>query len=96
MAGPCSVESRSQLLETALAIKEPGPRCCVAGLTSRVLRPIPSRAWAKKGWSCCRGAGAHRSAGGDRVTSHDLVPLVARYADVLQIGARNMPELLPC
>jgi len=48
MAGPCAVESRDQLLETARTVKGPGPRCCVAGLLNHALLPTVSRAWARR------------------------------------------------
>jgi 3-deoxy-7-phosphoheptulonate synthase len=49
IAGPCTVESREQLFETARAVK---PRCYGAAPTSRVPRPTPSRALARPGCGC--------------------------------------------
>ncbi len=49
MAGPCSVESREQLMETARGVKAPARICCAAARTSRALRRTISRASASKG-----------------------------------------------
>ena len=54
IAGPCSVESRSQILEVAQAVRKPGRMHCAAGRISRAPRLILFRGWAKKGWSCWR------------------------------------------
>ncbi len=40
IAGPCSVEDRSQLLETAHAVREAGAESCAVGLTSRARHPM--------------------------------------------------------
>jgi len=91
MAGPCSVESRSQLLETALAIKEAGAQVLRGGAYKPRTSPYSFQGLGEEGLELLAEA---RELTGlpvvTEVTSHDLVPLVARYADVLQIGARNM------
>ncbi|MEZ4594486.1 MAG: hypothetical protein R3D55_25580 [Chloroflexota bacterium] len=48
MAGPCSVESRSQILKTAHACKEAGAHILRQAFKPRS-SPTPSRVWAKKG-----------------------------------------------
>jgi len=48
MAGPCSVESRSQILETAHAVKEAGAQILRGGAFNPAPLPIPSRGWARK------------------------------------------------
>jgi len=91
MAGPCSVESRSQLLETALAIKEAGAQVLRGGAYKPRTSPYSFQGLGEEGLELLAEA---RELTGlpviTEVTSHDLVPLVAKYADVLQIGARNM------
>jgi 3-deoxy-7-phosphoheptulonate synthase len=91
MAGPCSVESRSQLMETALAIKEAGAQVLRGGAYKPRTSPYSFQGLGEEGLELLAEA---RELTGlpvvTEVTSHDLVPLVARYADVLQIGARNM------
>ena len=91
MAGPCSVESRSQLLETAQAIKEAGGQVLRGGAYKPRTSPYSFQGLGEEGLELLAEA---RELTGlpvvTEVTSHDLVPLVAKYADILQIGARNM------
>ena len=49
MAGPCSVESREQILETAHAVKAAGARSCAAAPSSRAPAPTSSRGWPRRG-----------------------------------------------
>ncbi len=70
---------------------KPGRRRCAAEPTSRAPRRMPSRGWAKKGWNCWpRPAKLTGLPIVTEVMTPELVPTVAKYADVLQIGARNM------
>jgi 3-deoxy-7-phosphoheptulonate synthase len=91
MAGPCSVESRSQLLETAQAIKEAGGQVLRGGAYKPRTSPYSFQGLGEEGLEILAEA---RELTGlpviTEVTRHDLVPLVAKYSDVLQIGARNM------
>ena len=48
MAGPCSVESEKQILESAEIVAKPEPSCCAAAPSSRAPRPTISRAWKRK------------------------------------------------
>jgi 3-deoxy-7-phosphoheptulonate synthase len=91
MAGPCSVESRSQLLETAQAIKEAGAQVLRGGAYKPRTSPYSFQGLGEEGLELL--AVAREQTGLPVITeviTHDLVPLVARYADVLQVGARNM------
>ena len=91
MAGPCSVESREQVLETAHAVKAAGARSCAAAHSSRAPRPTASRASARRALELLAEA---REQTGLPIITEVMEPgdvaLVASYADVLQIGARNM------
>jgi 3-deoxy-7-phosphoheptulonate synthase len=91
MAGPCSVESRSQLMETALAVKEAGAQVLRGGAYKPRTSPYSFQGMGEEGLELLAEA---RELTGlpvvTEVTTPDLVPLVAKYADVLQIGARNM------
>src|SRR5581483_6621893 len=95
MAGPCSVESRSQLLETAHAVKEAGARLLRGGAFKPRTSPHSFQGLGEDGLELL--AEAREATGLPVVTevldSHD-VPLVARYADMLQIGARNMQNFI--
>ena len=91
MAGPCAVESRSQLLETALAVKEAGAQVLRGGAYKPRTSPYTFQGMGEEGLEIL--AEARELTGMPVVTeatTPDLVPLVAKYADVLQIGARNM------
>ncbi len=91
MAGPCSVESRSQLLETAQAIKEAGGQVLRGGAYKPRTSPYSFQGLGEEGLEILAEA---RELTGlpviTEVTRHDLVPLVAKYTDLLQVGARNM------
>jgi 3-deoxy-7-phosphoheptulonate synthase len=91
IAGPCSVESRQQTLEIAHAVKEAG----AAGLRGGAFKPRTSpyafQGLAEQGLKIL--AEAREQTGLAIVTevmAVDQVKLVADYADVLQVGARNM------
>ena len=49
MAGPCSVESREQILQSAKLAAAAGASFCAAAHTSRAARRIASRAWGWRG-----------------------------------------------
>ena len=91
IAGPCAVESRSQLLETALAIKEAGAQALRGGAYKPRSSPYAFQGMGEEGLEILLEA---RQLTGlpvvTEVMAPEMVPLVARYADVLQIGARNM------
>ncbi len=91
IAGPCAVESRSQLLEIAAAVKEAGAHALRGGAYKPRSSPYSFQGLEEKGLEIL--AEARQITGLPVVTevmSPELVPLVAQYADVLQIGARNM------
>lgn len=90
-AGPCAVESRSQLMEIACAVKEGGASFLRGGAYKPRTSPYSFRGLAEEGLELLAEASA--ATGLPIVTEvmdTRLVPLVARYADILQIGARNM------
>ena len=91
IAGPCSVESRQQLLETAHAVKEAGASMLRGGAFKPRTSPYSFQGLREKGLELL--AEAREATGLPIVTevmSPQKVALVAIYADVLQIGARNM------
>jgi 3-deoxy-7-phosphoheptulonate synthase len=91
MAGPCSVEDRSQLLEIAFAVREAGAHVLRGGAYKPRTSPYAFQGLGEKGLELL--AEARQLTGLPIVTevmSPEQVPLVASYADVLQIGARNM------
>jgi 3-deoxy-7-phosphoheptulonate synthase len=91
IAGPCSVEDRSQILETAHAVKEAGAVALRGGAFKPRTSPYAFQGLAEEGLKIL--AEAREKTGLAIVTevmSIEQVPIVAEYADVLQIGARNM------
>lgn len=91
IAGPCSVESRSQIIETAHAVKEAGAVALRGGAFKPRTSPYSFQGLGEKGLEYL--ADARAETGLPVVTEvmePGLVGLVAQYADVLQIGARNM------
>jgi 3-deoxy-7-phosphoheptulonate synthase len=91
IAGPCSVESRSQLLETARAVKEAGATILRAGAFKPRSSPYSFQGLGEEALELLAEA---REATGlpviTEVMSTEQVPLVSKYTDVLQVGARNM------
>jgi len=91
IAGPCSVESREQIIETAIAVKETGAHILRGGTFKPRTSPYSFQGLGEEGLKYLREAGD--IAGLPIVTEvldPRMVRLVAEYADILQIGARNM------
>ncbi|CAG0943901.1 3-deoxy-7-phosphoheptulonate synthase [Anaerolineae bacterium] len=91
MAGPCAVESRAQILETAQAVKEAGAHMLRGGAYKPRTSPYSFQGMGEEGLQLL--AEAREATGLPVVTevmSPEQVSLVAKYADMLQIGARNM------
>lgn len=91
MAGPCSVESREQILETAEQVKKAGARILRGGAFKPRTSPYSFQGLEEEGLKLL--AEAREKTGllviTEVITPAD-VPLVAHYADILQVGARNM------
>jgi 3-deoxy-7-phosphoheptulonate synthase len=91
MAGPCSVESRSQILETAHACREAGAHILRGGAFKPRSSPYSFQGLGEEGLQYL--AEAREQTGLPIITEvmePALVPLVCEYADILQIGTRNM------
>jgi 3-deoxy-7-phosphoheptulonate synthase len=90
MAGPCSVESESQLMSTAHAVKEAGATILRGGAFKPRTSPYEFQGLGEKGLKML--ARARRETGLAIITellSESHAEMVAEYADILQIGARN-------
>jgi len=91
IAGPCAVESKDQIVETALAVKKAGATALRGGAFKPRTSPYSFQGLGEEGLKLLALA---RDIAGlpvvTEVTTAELVPLVAQYADVLQVGARNM------
>ncbi len=91
MAGPCSVENREQIVGTARAVKAAGASALRGGAFKPRTSPYSFQGLKEKGLELLAEARAETGlAIVTEVVSPEDVPLVARYADVLQVGARNM------
>jgi 3-deoxy-7-phosphoheptulonate synthase len=91
IAGPCSVESRAQLIECAHAVKEAGATALRGGAFKPRTSPYAFQGMGEEGLQILAEARAQTGlAVVTEVMAVEQVPLVARYADVLQVGARNM------
>ena len=91
MAGPCSVETEFQLMATAKHVRRAGARILRGGAFKPRSSPYSFQGHGLAGLKML--ARAREESGLAIVTevmSEDDVPLVAEYADILQIGTRNM------
>jgi 3-deoxy-7-phosphoheptulonate synthase len=91
IAGPCSVESKQQIVEIAHAMKEAGAIGLRGGAFKPRTNPYSFQGMGEEG---LKHLAAARDATGlaivTEVMSIEQVQVVCEYADVLQIGARNM------
>jgi 3-deoxy-7-phosphoheptulonate synthase len=91
MAGPCSVESEQQIMETAGAVASAGARILRGGAFKPRTSPYEFQGLEIEGLKLLRKA---KEATGLSIITEVMrdgdVDLVAEYADILQIGARNM------
>jgi len=95
IAGPCSVEDRSQLLDLAHQLKESGASGLRGGAYKPRTSPYSFQGLAEKGLEFL--AEARDQTGLTIVTevlNENQIDLVCRYADVLQIGARNLQNFM--
>jgi 3-deoxy-7-phosphoheptulonate synthase len=91
MAGPCAVENEEMIIEAAKAVKAAGAMMLRGGAFKPRTSPYAFQGLAEKGLQFLANA---REVTGLPVVTEVMdtrdVELVARYADMLQIGARNM------
>jgi 3-deoxy-7-phosphoheptulonate synthase len=95
IAGPCSVESREQTIEIACAVKEAGATALRGGAFKPRTSPYSFQGHGEIGLQWL--AEARERTGLAIVTEvmdPALVPMVSQYADVLQVGARNMQNFV--
>ncbi len=91
MAGPCAVESYEQVLEAAISAKESGAKILRGGAFKPRTSPYAFQGLGREGLKIL--ARVREEVGIPIVTeclSQDDVDLISDYADVIQIGARNM------
>lgn len=91
VAGPCAVESREQILETAACVKEYGANMLRGGAYKPRTSPYSFQGMEEAGLKILREAGdKYGMPVVTEVMTVEQVPVVVDYADVLQVGARNM------
>jgi 3-deoxy-7-phosphoheptulonate synthase len=90
IAGPCAIESEEQLMETARAVKERGASAIRGGAFKPRTSPYSFRGLEEQGLKLL--AQAREETGlpvCTEVMSEQTVEIVAKYADIMQIGTRN-------
>lgn len=91
IAGPCAVESREQLVDVAHMVKKAGAHCLRGGAFKPRSSPYTFQGLGEEGLQIL--AEAREATGLPVVTevmTESQIDLVASYADVLQVGARNV------
>lgn len=95
MAGPCAVENEEQVLSTARAVKAPGAQVLRGGAFKPSTSPYSFRGLGEEGLKLLEIA--KKETGMPLITEvmgpHE-VALVAKYADILQVGTRNMQNFM--
>ncbi|HUW46012.1 MAG TPA: 3-deoxy-7-phosphoheptulonate synthase [Dehalococcoidia bacterium] len=95
MAGPCAIESEEQLFATAQAVKAAGATVLRGGAFKPRTSPYQFRGLGESGLKILAQAGKETQMPIiTEVMAPDHVDLVAKYADILQIGARNMQNFV--
>ncbi|OGF03991.1 MAG: 3-deoxy-7-phosphoheptulonate synthase [Candidatus Eisenbacteria bacterium RBG_16_71_46] len=91
MAGPCAIEGEEQAFRIAEAVASAGATIMRGGAYKPRTSPYSFQGLGEEGLKILRrAADAHGLAVVSEVMDSQQVPLVARYADILQVGARNM------
>jgi 3-deoxy-7-phosphoheptulonate synthase len=91
MAGPCSVEGEEQVFTIAAAVARAGATVLRGGAYKPRTSPYAFQGLGEEGLKLLRrAADANGLAVVSEVMEPQLVPLLARYSDILQVGARNM------
>jgi 3-deoxy-7-phosphoheptulonate synthase len=91
MAGPCSIDSEEQLLETAAMAKERGVKILRGGAYKPRTGPYAFQGHGEKALKMMRRAGEKYSmATISEIMKAEDIDLFEEYVDILQIGARNM------
>ena len=91
MAGPCSVETEEQIAAAAAAVRKAGAKVLRGGAFKPRSSPYSFQGLGEEGLRLMRAAAdAEGLKAASEVMDVSQIELVARYADILQVGARNM------
>jgi 3-deoxy-7-phosphoheptulonate synthase len=91
MAGPCSVETRDQIEESAEIVAKAGAKFIRGGAFKPRSSPYAFQGLGEEGLQMLRAAAdRHKLLVVSEVMDQSQIPLLSAYADILQVGARNM------
>ncbi len=91
MAGPCSVENRDQIEQSAEVVAKAGAKMIRGGAFKPRSSPYAFQGLGEEGLQMLReAADRHGLLVVSEVMDQTQIPLVSEYADILQVGARNM------
>jgi len=91
MAGPCSVENDKQIRTTAAAVRRAGAKIIRGGAFKPRSSPYSFQGLGEEGLRLLRDAGnAEGMAVITEVMDLSQIPLIEKYTDIFQVGARNM------
>jgi 3-deoxy-7-phosphoheptulonate synthase len=91
MAGPCSAENEAQVMATAAAVKRAGAKVLRGGAFKPRSSPYSFQGLGEEGLRLLRSAAnAHNLKLISEVMDISQIELIAKYADIFQVGARNM------
>ena len=91
MAGPCSVENRDQIEQSAELVAKAGAKMIRGGAFKPRSSPYAFQGLGEEGLQMLRAAAdRHGLLVVSEVMDQTQIPLVAAYSDILQVGARNM------
>lgn len=94
MAGPCAVESREQVMAAAESVSRSGAKLLRGGAFKPRTSPYAFQGMGEEGLRLLREAGDRFNLGVvTEVMDASQVPMVGEYADMFQIGARNMQNI---
>ncbi|HTP80736.1 MAG TPA: 3-deoxy-7-phosphoheptulonate synthase [Bacteroidota bacterium] len=95
MAGPCSVENEKQIFTVAERVSESGAKILRGGAFKPRTSPYSFQGLGEEGLKMLRAAAdAYKMKVITEVMDKSQIKLVERYADILQVGARNMQNFV--
>lgn len=91
MAGPCAVESREQIMESAAIVKRCGGNILRGGAFKPRTSPYSFQGMGEEGLRYMReAADTYGLAVISEVMDSETIPMACEYVDIIQVGARNM------
>lgn len=95
MAGPCAVESREQVFEVAKLVRDAGAKVLRGGAFKPRTSPYSFQGLGEEGLKyLCEAADEYGLLVVTEVMDRSHIDLVSEYADILQVGARNMQNFI--